>query len=1114
MLKTNTIKNMSKILGLDLGTSSIGWAIIDDENEKIIKTGVRIFPEGVVDLGQGDKEKSRNATRRDNRGARRQFFRRKLRKKFLLKILNSNGLIPKSNADLNDWYKLPPYQLRQKALTNKIELEELGRVFYHMIQRRGFQSNSRKQQLDEKSPIYLGNAKEGKVGIAETKEQIENYATLGDYLATLNPHGTRQRNRYTTRKMYIDEFEKIWEAQAQYHKELTEELKHKIGGIDNHSEKNGALFHQRPLRSQKYLLGNCSFEKNKTKSPISAIFFEKYRAWSFVNNIICNGEHLSYNERKDIVELKLFRVDKVKFKALRKVINKQSDNFKFNFKDDETISGCHTINQLSKFQYNGQHWNTLTQKQQDEIWPVVLEFDDIEKLKSYAIEKWGFAEIEAEKIAKLNLKDGYASLSRKAINNILPFLMLEEHFTLDVAVALGGVKNAFGNQFENLSDEQKELIITTVSDIAKNGEVGGYITKLKQFLIENFEFNSKQISKLYHHSAKIEETPTVAKLPKGKDADKRIINIKNPVVVTALFELRKVVNELLTTYGKFDEIKVEMARNLKASKSQRKQIIYEQRANETKNENAVKELRDLKIRITHDNILKYKLWQECNRICPFTGKQISVTQLFETGEVQIEHIQPYSRSLNDSYMNKTLCFADENRAKGNQTPFEYYGKDEKNWEIVKQRVLSNFYDTKEHPKRYKKFLHFVKEKLEEDFVTRQLNDTRYLSKEAKNYLAQIVPSNNIITPTGAVTAKLRQFWGFNQLIGETKNKERTDHRHHAIDAIVVALTKRQYINEMSKFNRYNKVANPNKFPLPWELIWQDAQNAVNQILVSHKKNNRVITTKKTTVTKNGKKYINTGIAARGQLHKETVFGQYIGKDEKGKEIKQYHVRKAVTEFKDRKQLGKIVDKATFQLIENKIIGLGGYVGAKQEIPKTFFVPDEKGNLLYMPNNNGANIPIKKVRIKEEIGNAVKLKDTNQWVNPRNNHHVLIYRDNNDNLQEQVITFWEAVERKKDKQDVFQLPLNGKEIITTLQINDMFLLGLIEEEINWDDKQQLQQHLYRVQKLSNSNYMFRHSLASTLNNKKEEIHIRSLGKLESINPIKVKISSSGKMSKLS
>ncbi len=1125
---------MAKILGLDLGTNSIGWALIEDNQNKILGLGTRIFPMGVENLGDGEGEISKNASRTGARGVRRQFFRRRLRKQILLKALSENKMCPLEASDfqewkrnkrfpiekLTTWFALNPYELRQKALIEKLSLEEIGRIFYHLIQRRGFLSNSRKGGSDD-GTIFKGNPKEGKIGITETQENIQD-KTLGTYLFEIYPKENqpfqdgleRIRNRYTTRKMYVDEFELIWNKQAQFHAELTNELKTLFGGrkLDGYKE-DGILFHQRPLRSQKHLVGNCSFEPRKTKCPISAIPFEQFRVWQWVNTVEYNGKKISQEEKEKIVEF-LFANEKPEFKKIRKVIGKESAEFKFNYKDDDKIVGTHTISNLSNKKYFGKKWFEFTEKEQEDIWHVLYFFDSKSNLKEYAIKNWNFTEEQAESISKFNVKDGYASLSRKAISNILPFLKLG--FTYDVAVVLGGIKNVFGSDWEKLSDEKRNFFYDNVYEIVRSKNKGGFIEIIKDILRNDYNISDNQLRKLYHHSATIDATELLEKLPVGKDADKDIQAIRNPIVITALFELRKLVNELIDEHGKIDEIKVEMARDLKISKSQRNKIRKEQKRLERENDRVKARLLEERQRITHDNILLYKLWEECKHTCPYTGKPISVTQLF-SGEVQIEHIHPWSRSLNDSFSNKTLCYADENRKKGNKTPFEFYGSDEANWSAIKERALKLFSDTKEYPNAYQKFKRFVQQKFDDDFSTRQLNDTRYISKEAKNYLSKIC--NKVTVSPGQATSNLRHKWGLNQILNDDNEKTREDHRHHAIDALVMACTKVSYVQELSKWNRYNRGYHVKDFPMPWLSFWKDAEKAVNQILVSHKKVSNDITVRTHTTEKNGKKHTNLGVAARGQLHKETVYGKRTFNGEEA-----FHVRKPIESLETAKQIAKVVDESIRLLILKRVNELGGFV--KDKVPaNTFFIVDENGvkqPQIFLPNQNGAPVPILKVRVKENIGGAEKLKtNVNQWVNPRNNHHVLIYKDEKGNLKEEVVTFWTVVERKRTGQSVYQLPIDGKEIVTTLHINDMFLLGLSEDEINWEnpDYKVLKEHLYRVQKLSSKFYEFRLNTEASIQQNVLPFYRRITGYGEGIggwlthNPIKVKISVSGKITKI-
>lgn len=1150
---------MAKILGLDLGTNSIGWALIDDVQNKILGIGSRIFPMGVENLGEGEgREMSKNAGRTGARGVRRQFFRRRLRKKILLKALSENKMCPMVVADFEDWKKtkefpsdklanwfaLNPYELRQKALNEKLSLEEIGRIFYHLIQRRGFLSNSRKGGTDD-GAIFKGNPKEGKIGITETQESIQG-KTLGSYLFEIYPKENqpfqegleRIRNRYTTRKMYVDEFELIWNKQSQFHAQLTEELKTLFGGrkLDGYKE-DGILFHQRPLRSQKHLVGNCSFEPSKTKCPISAIPFEQFRVWQWVNTVEYNGKKISQDEKEKIVAF-LYANEKPEFKKIRKAIGKESAEFKFNYKDEDKIVGTHIISNLSNKKYFGKKWFEFTEKEQEDIWHVLYFFDSKSNLKDYAIKNWNFTEEQAVAISKFNVKDGYSSLSRKAIGNILPFL--KDGFTYDVAVVLGGIKNVFGSDWEKLSDEKRNFFYDNVYEIIRSKNKGGFIDIIKDILRNDYNISDHQLRKLYHHSAAIEVSELLEKLPLGSEADKEIQQIKNPIVITALFELRKLINELIDEHGKIDEIKVEMARDLKVSKSERYKTRRNQQRLERENDRVKAEV--LKYtNLSHDNILKFKLWEECKRTCPYTGLSIPINELF-TNKWQIEHIHPWSKSLNDSFSNKTLCLGTENIKKGNKTPFEFYGSDEANWSAIKERALKLFSDTKEYPNAYQKFKRFVQQKFDDDFSSRQLNDTRYISKEAKNYLSKVC--KNVMVSPGQATSNLRQKWGLNHILNDENAKIREDHRHHAIDALVMACTKLSYVQELSKWNRYNRTYDLKQFPLPWETFNYDAEKAVEKILISHKKVTNDITIRYKTVEKNGKKHTNKGVAARGQLHLDTVYGQ-----NKNCKSDEYVYRVDINNLSF-SQLTNIVDLNLkqvilteifkkldsteiefFNMMNSKVKNLekNQQKKIKDKIDKilketSFFMPNEGKRYARLnkvePNDiERVPVPIKKVRIKKVLGKAERVKDKiKQFVDPNKNHHVLIYKDEKGSLKEEVVTFWTVVERKRTGQSAYQLPIDGKEIVTTLHINDMFLLGLNEDEINWKnpDYEVLKEHLYRVQKLTSGDYFFRKHKSSTVTDNDYK-QIRGFGEGKTgwftFLPIKVKVSVSGKIEKV-
>ncbi|MFC2186154.1 type II CRISPR RNA-guided endonuclease Cas9 [Peijinzhouia sedimentorum] len=1179
---------MALIFSFDLGTNSIGGAVIDSTKKKILWSGVNIFPMGVVNLGDGQgREMSKNATRRIARGVRKQIYRRKLRKKLLLKHLIRFGMCPVTLDELDvwknekqfpkskeviEWFKINPYELRDRAINGELTKHELGRVFYHLAQRRGFQSNSRSVVEDE-GTLYDGKPAEGKTGINETIA-AKGDKTLGQYLHSIQPKEfkpfengkPRIRNRYTTRKMYTEEFDAIWEKQAAIlglANKTTSVSKTRVIGNPNtkrnqrkitklnadgvkfqiqKDEKNPAntklkiireiplkeffgggsdsiLFYQRPLKSQKGLIAKCPIEPSKKRVPISAIPFEKFRAWQFINSIECNGIKLDQKDREILFE-ELLTKEKPKFSALRKKLKKSDATYKFNYEDSTTAPGCYTISKLASTKCFGKKWFEKTDKEQDEIWHILYFFTDKSNLKEYATNNYHFDEEQAEYLSKLNLKDGFGNLSRKAINNILPFL--EMGFTYDKATTLGGVKNCFGEKWNELSHDQIDLIITNVPEIIDSKLKGGYIRSIKDFLSTEFDIPEITLNKLYHHSVNLKNTGEILnKLPLDKEADKAIMDLRNPIVATALFQLRRLVNKMLERFGQPDEVKLEMARDLKNSAKKRNEIRNKQSFQERKNEAIKKELAKLKLFETPDNILKYKLWEECQRKCPFSGNPISITQLF-SGEVQIEHIFPWSRSLDDSYLNKTLCFAKENAAKGNRTPFEYYseqGSDK--WEEVKLRALKLFQTSPEWPERYNKFKRFAAEKFEDDsFIQRQLNDTRYISREAQNYLKKICPT--VIVAPGSMTAHLRHLWGLNKILKEDQDqKDRGDHRHHAIDAIALACFSRAQLNEMSRWNRYDRKPNVKKFPEPWPGFWADAYDSIHGILVYHKPNRKVLSNRIVKTEKLGKVYQNLGVAARGQLHKESVYGKNTAPGLS----KAYHIRKPLSKLTTKGHISKVVDMRIKKLLEERIQEVGGYEGPKKDqIPSNknvFFDSDKEGNqipMVYLPNKNGEPVPILKVRMRENFSKAEQLKDfePKSAVDPQNNHHVLIYIDNEGKYKDDVITFWKAAERKRQGIPIVSLPEDGVKMVVTLQENDMFIIGY-EGELRTNSKN-INNYLYRVQKISKGDYNFRLALESSLNSSSfpEVIRIRSLGEnkagWQTLKPVKVKINELGEIEK--
>ena len=246
-------------------------------------------------------------------------------------------------------------------------------------------------------------------------------------------------------------------------------------------------------------------------------------------------------------------------------------------------------------------------------------------------------------------------------------------------------------------------------------------------------------------------------------------------------------------------------------------------------------------------------------------------------------------------------------------------------------------------------------------------------------------------------------------------------------------------------------------------------------------------------------------------------GLLFEKDKHGNIVYYYHIRKPITSIKNNKHVGKIVDDGIRKIIENRLkaeyrIDISG----SYTIPDNFFFDKDKKPVLFLKNKNGEPVPIKKVRMKEVIGNPAQLKsNVNQWVNPYNNHHVIIYEDINGNMQENVVSLWDVVERISQRLPVYSLPADGVKIIATLQENDMFLLDLSVEQVTGIkhgiiSKAEFSKHLYRVQKISSTDYTFRHHLASSVTNPEEEVRIQSMAAWSARNPVKVEINAIGNL----
>lgn len=712
---------MDKVLGLDLGTNSIGWAIVEqnDSDYRLIDKGVNIFQEGVA--REKGNEKPAVQDRTIFRGLRRQYFRRRLRKIELLKVLVPNGFCPElTEEQLSNWklkkeYPLSdefilwqrtddntdknPYHDRYICLTEKLDLGKkenryiLGRALYHLSQRRGFLSNRKDQSKDEEGKV--------KSSIKELSLEMEekgcNY--LGEYFYHIYKEKGKIRTHYTSRiEHYIKEFDAICEKQS-----LNDDLKRTL---------YRAIFFQRPLKSQKGLVGKCTFETNKSRCPISHPRFEEFRMLSFVNNIKIKTPYntdfrmLTQEEFNKIKQL-FFRKSKTYFdfeEIAKKIAGKgqyacKGDKVdagnRFNYSSKTTVSGCPVT--ASLIDIFGDDWLSNIREQYtlgedkteeqilNDIWHVLFSFDNDENIIKWAKERLQLSDEESKKFAGIRINQGYAALSLNAINKMLPYL--RSGYRYDEAVFLANLKSVLPANITGNTKLFNEVIhdIASLLDDFSSNPLNKNITKeeaIADHLRNYMDINDARLDRLYHPS--MMETYQHSK-PNSQGqlllGSPRTQSIRNPMAMRALFRLRALINHLIKEQkiDKNTKINIEFSRSLNDA-NLRKAIERYQRDREAENKKYAQEITKLfaeetggaHIEPTKEDILKYRLWVEQNHICLYTGKQISLTSFIGNSTTfDIEHTIPRSRGGDDSQMNKTLCENHFNREiKKAKIPFE------------------------------------------------------------------------------------------------------------------------------------------------------------------------------------------------------------------------------------------------------------------------------------------------------------------------------------------------------------------------------------------------------------------------------------------------------------
>ena len=903
------------VLGLDIGASSIGWACLRLRNGRpcgVLATGVRLFNAGMsgnsTDFERG-REESNAVARRKARLARRQFHRRASRRWEVFQLLHNSGLLPPERVEgrsgvsafvarldksLAKKYcpqgdhrsaQLLVYRIRARAARQPVELFALGRALLHLAQRRGFNSNLRGTPKDDEETGTV------KPAIQSLKAELEKAdVTLGEYFANQNPFDKQLlkgvRKRWTGREMFLQEFERIWQTQAPHHpQQLSEELRKKL---------RKAIFFQRPLRSAKGLVGKCSLEPKRRRLAAAHPLAQEVRMLQFVNHVrVKERGHVDRpldDAERECALSTLRGCGRMNLKDFRSAVNlPKTAKLNFAGDDDEHARGMGTVAELRGI--IGSRWDELNEADQERLFYEVLSFNKREALIRRAKQHWQFDDHQAHLLADVTLEPGYASHSRHAL--------LKLRYQLS----------------------------------QKSPQLNRWPTYAEAKLAAYPDAHTAE--------AAYDMLPPVVR---------HVANVRSPAVIRALTEVRKVVNELVRRFGKPDLVRIELARDLKKSKKERKKaedIIKEQTAKRRKALAAIRsEFGQYPEKRGYDRgIEMYLLAEECNWKCPYTGEEIhNVRDLIgDQTRFDIEHIYP-RRYLDDSFGNKTLCLHEENRhMKRDRLPAVAYADAPDRYRDILARVKQF-----RGPAAAKKLARFQALQVDEEFAARQLNDTRYAAVAAADYIGLLYGGRNdadgrqrVSTLTGGLTAALRGQWRLNQIIGMYDEKNRADHRHHAVDAVVAACTDMGTVTSLQTAAATAwQVGHPRGLPQidpPWSGLLDETRHSVLSIIVSHRQDRRL----------------------NGPLHADSNYALGKGEDIGKAKIRKPLATLSVTEINSE---DAIVDPVVRRLVQAKYAELKEQFGASK-LPKEVFNSPESHPTI--PNHDGTSTPIHSVRLWSE-----------------------------------------------------------------------------------------------------------------------------------------------------
>ena len=1171
--------------------------------------GSRVVP--LTNLGD-DKAFSKgeaftaNQKRTARRTMRRGFARYQLRRYRLRRELEKVGMLP--DAALIQLPLLELWELRERAATagRRLTLPELGRVLCHINQKRGYRhvksdaaaivgDEGEKKKKDSNS-AYLA-------GIRANDEKLQaEHKTVGQYFAeqlrqnqSESPTGGisyRIKDQIFSRQRYIDEYDQIMAAQRVHYPDiLTDEFIRML--------RDEVIFMQRPLKSCKHLVSLCEFEKQEKVmrvqqddgkggrqlverrvkfgpkvAPKSSPLFQLCRIYEAVNNIRLtrpdgSPRDITPEERAKIVA-HLQSSASLSFAALKKLL-KEKALIADQLTTKSGLKGNSTrVALASALQPYPQYHHLLDMELETRMMTVQLTDEET-------------GEVTEREVAVVT--DSYVRQPLYRLWHILYSIEEREAMCRALITQLGMKEEDLDG---GLLDQLYRL------DFVKPGygnKSVKFICKLLPQLQQGLGYSEACAAVGYRHSnsptsEEITERTLLEKIPLLQRNE-----LRQPLVEKILNQMINLVNALKAEYG-VDEVRVELARELKMSREERERMTIQNDKRKEANDKVAQRIRQCGLYPTKPRIQKYMLWEEAGKVCMYCGRSIEEEQCLNGDDMEVEHIIPKSVLYDDSYGNKTCACHECNQTKGNRTALEYIRAEGREAEYMK-RINDLLKEKKISYSKHQR-LRWLKEDIPSDFLERQLRLTQYISRQAMAILQQGI--RRVSASEGGVTARLRSLWGYGKILhtlnldrydsmGETERvsregeateelhitnwSKRMDHRHHAIDALVVACTRQSYIQRLnrlsSEFGRGNKkmedleaqeqqAKETGRFSNLERWLTQRSHFSVRtvcdkvaEILISYRPGQRVVTRgrniyRKKTADGREVTCVQRGVLVpRGELMEASLYGKILSQ---GREriVKRYPLHDLKGEVVDPRlrELIAVYNQEITSKVKAKGTPLYLDAAEKQEVRSVRCYVDKPSVAKAIP-----------IRF-DECGRAIT------FVKSGSNHHLAIYRTPKGELVESIVSFWDAVNRaryglpliikypRKAMEQVIQredipesvlrlLPPADYEFVEVFQQNEMVVVGLPEEElrraVDMQDYRTLSEHLYRLKGISSKDYEFHYHLdtddpdeTDSSKKKKKRVRntsgripriyrIRGIGPLQKKNVRKVRVDLLGRISLL-